>query len=239
MIKQISCSTILFNHLVKQKPIFYIKDFCLTSFIVLWNIQNQILNIKIQFINKKYNFMILVEHNNVYTFGTSTKCSNFFRFYKNQKFKKIKLLKVDRGGKVTYHGPGQLVLYFILDLFLFNYDFNLYLRFIENIIIITLLKNKIIAFRIINKSGIWVRNYNFCYKIGFIGLKIRNYITMHGLALNINPDLKIFFSIWTCGIKNNKYCVTSIKKETETSIKKLYKTSFKKELCFFFNFINF
>ncbi|MGX7590376.1 lipoyl(octanoyl) transferase LipB [Candidatus Karelsulcia muelleri] len=228
---------------MKQQPIFYIKDFGLTDFIGLWNKQKQILNLKIKFLNKKYNFILFVEHNNVYTFGTSTKCSNFFRFYKNKKFKKIKILKVDRGGKVTYHGPGQLVIYLILDLFLFNYDFNLYLRFIENILIITLLKNQIISFRIIKKSGIWVINYNFFYKIGFIGIKIINYITMHGLALNINPDLNIFFSILTCGINNNKYCVTSIEKETEKSINKLaqksFKNNIKNELCFFFNFINF
>jgi lipoyl(octanoyl) transferase len=224
----------------KPKQIFYLKEFCLKDFIGLWNIQNQLLNIKIKFINKKYNFILLVEHKNVYTFGTSTNCSNFFRFYKNKRFKKIKLLKVDRGGQVTYHGPGQIVIYFILELFLFNYDFNIYLRFLENILIITLLKNKIIAFRIINKSGIWVINYNFFYKIGFLGIKIINYITMHGLALNINPDLNLFFSIWNCGIKNNKYCVTSLEKETEKSItKKSVKNNLKNELWFFFNVIKF
>ncbi|WDE42280.1 lipoyl(octanoyl) transferase LipB [Candidatus Karelsulcia muelleri] len=225
---------------MKQQPIFYIKDFGCTDFLGLWNIQKQILNLKIKFLNKKYNFLLVLEHNNVYTFGTSTKCSNFFRFSNNKTFKKIKIFKVDRGGKVTSHGPGQLVIYFILDLFLFNYDFNLYLRFLENIIIITLLKNQIFAFRIINKSGIWVRNYNLFYKIGFIGIKIINYITKHGLALNINPDLNIFFSILTCGINNKNYCVTSIEKETEKSIKKKsFKKNLKNELCFFFNFLKF
>ncbi|MGX7592915.1 lipoyl(octanoyl) transferase LipB [Candidatus Karelsulcia muelleri] len=228
------------KYIVKQQPIFYSKDFWCTDCLGLYNIQKQLLNLKIKVLNKKYNFLLFVEHKNVYTFGTSTKCYNFFRFSNNKTFKKIKIFKLDRGGQVTFHGQGQLVLYFLLDLFLFNYDFHLYLRFLENIIIITLLKHRIIAFRIINKSGIWVRNSNFFYKIGFIGIKIINYITKHGLALNINPDLNIFFSIFTCGINNKKYCVTSINEETEKSIKKtILKNNIKNELGFFFNFINF
>ncbi|MGX7589948.1 lipoyl(octanoyl) transferase LipB [Candidatus Karelsulcia muelleri] len=224
--------------MVQPKPIFYIKDFFFTDFLGLCNLQKQILKLKLKFLNKKYNWLLVLEHKNVYTFGTSTKCSNFFRFSNNKTFKKIQIFKVDRGGKVTFHGPGQLVIYFILDLFLFNYDFNLYLRFLENIIIITLLKNQIFAFRIINKSGIWVRNYNLFYKIGFIGIKIINYITKHGLALNINPDLNIFFSILTCGINNKNYCVTSIEKETEKSRKKTsVKNNIKNELGFFLNFL--
>ncbi|MGX7592645.1 lipoyl(octanoyl) transferase LipB [Candidatus Karelsulcia muelleri] len=213
----------------------YIKSCCLTDGIGLWNIQQQLLKLKIKVMNKKDNFIMFVEHNNVYTFGPRTKCYNFLRFYNNKTFKKINILQVDRGGKVTYHGPGQIVIYFILELLLFNYDVNIYLRFIENILLLTLLKHQIMAFRIINQSGIWVINYQLFAKIGFIGLKISHYITMHGLALNINTDLKIFCSIWTCGINNNKYGVTSIEKETsinQLDTKRLTQT-INKALLFF------
>lgn len=162
-----------------------------------------------QKLQQKY-FIICAEHNHVYTIGRNSKFTNLLN--KKTYIKKIPILKVDRGGDVTYHGPGQLVCYFILDLFLFNYDINLLLRFIENIILYILLKkSKIIGFRIINKAGIWV--INSCplllfKKICSIGLKIRNSITMHGFSLNINNNLNYYNYIRPCGIK--KYGITSL-----------------------------
>ncbi|MGX7593484.1 lipoyl(octanoyl) transferase LipB [Candidatus Karelsulcia muelleri] len=153
------------------------------------------------------NFLICAEHNHVYTIGINSKFTNLLMF--SNTYKQIPILKVDRGGDVTYHGPGQLIFYLMIDLFLFNYDINLFLRFIENLMIYILLNYQIIGFRIINKAGIWGIDYcqNF-NKICSIGLKIRNYITLHGGSLNINNNLNYYNYIRPCGIK--KYGITSL-----------------------------
>ncbi|MGX7590945.1 lipoyl(octanoyl) transferase LipB [Candidatus Karelsulcia muelleri] len=176
---------------------FFLKDYN-----ILWVLQKEIFSIKI----KKSNFIICAEHKHVYTIGRNSKLTNLSMF---NTYKKIPILKVDRGGDVTYHGPGQLIFYFILDIFLFNYDINLLLRFIENIIIYILLKYQIIGFRIINQTGIWMIDYcQNLKKICSIGLKIRNNIIMHGLSLNITNNLNYYNYIRPCGI--NKYGITSL-----------------------------
>ncbi|MGX7592368.1 lipoyl(octanoyl) transferase LipB [Candidatus Karelsulcia muelleri] len=221
-----------------DKPIFYRKYFVFKDYSLLWQLQQEIFYRKNKSLNKKYNLLIFAEHNHVYTIGRNSKFPNFLRVYKNKTYKKIPLLKVDRGGDLTYHGPGQLVCYFILDLFLYNYDIHILLRFFENIIISILLKYKIFGFRIINKSGIWI--IDSCYnikKICSIGLKIRNSITMHGLSLNINNDLNHFYYITPCGI--NKYGVTSIYTEyTEKKSSIQMNPLLKNILAFFFQIIN-
>ncbi|MGX7590096.1 lipoyl(octanoyl) transferase LipB [Candidatus Karelsulcia muelleri] len=182
-----------------NKPSLFLKDYN-----ILWVLQQEIFDLKIKDLKKTYKFLLGAEHNHVYTIGRNRKFTNFLMFSK-----KIPILKVDRGGDVTYHGPGQLIFYLILDLFLFNYDINLFLRFLENLILSILLKYKIIGFRIINQAGIWVIDY--CHnlkKICSIGLKIRNYITMHGFSLNINNNLNYYNYIRPCGIK--KYGITSL-----------------------------
>ncbi|MGX7593197.1 lipoyl(octanoyl) transferase LipB [Candidatus Karelsulcia muelleri] len=155
----------------------------------------------------KKNFIICAEHNHVYTIGINSKFTNLLMF--SNTYKQIPILKVDRGGDVTYHGPGQLIFYLMIDLFLFNYDINLFLRFIENIIIYILLNYQIIGFRILNQAGIW--GIDYCQnlnKICSIGLKIINYITLHGGSLNINNNLNYYNYIRPCGI--NKYGITSL-----------------------------
>ncbi|MGX7592086.1 lipoyl(octanoyl) transferase LipB [Candidatus Karelsulcia muelleri] len=183
----------------------------LKDYNILWVLQKEIF----KYFNKKSNYIICAEHNHVYTIGRNSKFTNLLML--NQKtYNKIPIFKVDRGGDVTYHGPGQLVCYLILDLFLFNYDINLFLRFLENIILYILLKSKIIGFRIINQAGIWVIDY--CHnlnKICSIGLKIRNYITMHGFSLNINNNFNSYNYIRPCGI--NKYGITSLYTENPFS----------------------
>ncbi|MGX7590805.1 lipoyl(octanoyl) transferase LipB [Candidatus Karelsulcia muelleri] len=213
---------------MENKPIFFLKDYKL-----FWVLQKEIFDIKIKYFNKKYNFIICAEHNHVYTIGRNSKFTNLVMFYNT--YKKIPILKVDRGGDVTYHGPGQLVCYFILDLFLFNYDINFLLRFIENVIIYILLKYKIIGFRIINKAGIWVIGHNYLKKIGSIGLKIRYYITMHGFSLNINNNLNYYNSIRPCGIK--KYGITSFYTENNFSFYIKIKSLLKNILSSFFNLL--
>ncbi|MGX7585978.1 lipoyl(octanoyl) transferase LipB [Candidatus Karelsulcia muelleri] len=213
---------------MENQPLFFLKDYKL-----FWGLQKEIFDLKIQSFNKKYNFIICAEHNHVYTIGRNSKFPNFLMFYNT--YKKIPILKVDRGGDVTYHGPGQLVVYFILDLFLFNYDINFLLRFIENVIIYILLKYQIIGFRIINQAGIWVICHNDLKKIGSIGLKIRHYITMHGFSLNIKNNLNYYNYIRPCGLK--KYGITSLYTENNFYFYINIKSLLKNILSYFFNLL--
>ncbi|MGX7592777.1 lipoyl(octanoyl) transferase LipB [Candidatus Karelsulcia muelleri] len=223
--------SILFFHglNIKYMEPLYINK-AIKDYNILWVLQKEILDIKIKDFKTKYNFIICAEHNHVYTIGRNSNFTNLLMLNKKT-YKKIPILKVDRGGDVTYHGPGQLVCYFILDLFLFNYDINLLLRFIENIILYIFLKSQILGFRIINKAGIWMidscQNLN---KICSIGLKIRNYITMHGFSLNINNNLNYYNYIRPCGIK--KYGITSLDIENpfSFSLKRKLKAFLKKIL---------
>ncbi|MGX7576695.1 lipoyl(octanoyl) transferase LipB [Candidatus Karelsulcia muelleri] len=213
---------------MENQPLFFLKDYKL-----FWGLQKEIFDLKIKSFNKKYNFIICAEHNHVYTIGRNSKFPNFLMFYNT--YKKIPILKVDRGGDVTYHGPGQLVVYFILDLFLFNYDINFLLRFIENVIIYIFLKYKIIGFRIINQAGIWVICHNDFKKIGSIGLKIRHYITMHGFSLNIKNNLNYYNYIRPCGLK--KYGITSLYTENNFYFYINIKSLLKNILSYFFNLL--
>ncbi|MGX7591090.1 lipoyl(octanoyl) transferase LipB [Candidatus Karelsulcia muelleri] len=213
---------------MENKPLFFLKDYKL-----FWVLQKEIFDIKIKSFNKKYNFLICAEHNHVYTIGRNSKFPNFLMFYNT--YKKIPILKVARGGDVTYHGPGQLVCYLILDLFLFNYDINLLLRFLENFILYILLKYKIIGFRIINQAGIWVIVQNNFQKICSIGLQIRNYITRHGFSLNIKNNFNYYNYIRPCGIK--KYGITSLYTEKNFSFYIKIKSLLKNILSSFFNLL--
>ncbi|MGX7591946.1 lipoyl(octanoyl) transferase LipB [Candidatus Karelsulcia muelleri] len=208
-----------------NKPSLFLKDYN-----ILWVLQKEIFDLNLKYLNKNYKFMLGAEHNHVYTIGRNSKFTNLLMFSQ-----KIPILKVDRGGDVTYHGPGQLIFYLILDLFLFNYDINLLLRFIENLIISILLKYQIIGFRIINQAGIWVIDY--CHnlnKICSIGLKIRNYITMHGFSLNLKNKLNYYNYIRPCGI--NKYGITSLYTENTfyLALKIKLKALLKHRLYYFF-----
>ncbi|MGX7593344.1 lipoyl(octanoyl) transferase LipB [Candidatus Karelsulcia muelleri] len=215
-----------------DKPRFYINYWFLKDYSILWQLQKEMFYRNNKYINKKYNFLMFAEHNPVYTIGRNSQLTNLLRLDKKTNYKKIPILKVDRGGDLTYHGPGQLVCYFILDIFLYNYEINIFLRLFENMIISILLKYKVFGFRIINKAGIWIidSGYNL-NKICSIGIKILNDITRHGLSLNINNDLNNFDSIRPCGIHQDG--VTSI----YTAEKKDYiqiKLLLKNILSFFF-----
>jgi len=119
--------------------------------------------------------------------------------------KKIKYYEVNRGGDITYHGPGQLVCYPIIDLKNHTKDVHKYLRTLEQIIIDVLLEFEIEARRIEGLTGVFVKNS----KIASIGVGIKRWVTFHGLSLNINTDLSYFDLIVPCGLNNNP--VTSIK----------------------------
>jgi lipoyl(octanoyl) transferase len=154
------------------------------------------------------NYLILTEHKPVITLGKTGTLKNLLTDPSLLSSKGIDLVEIDRGGDITFHGPGQLIGYPILDLSQFQKDIHWYLRNIEEVIIQTLHDFGIQAERIAKLTGVWVNNRKICA----IGIKVTRWVTMHGFALNISTDLNYFKHIIPCGITD--YGVTSILEET-------------------------
>ena len=146
--------------------------------------------------------IIFVEHDSVYTFGKNSDKSNLLA----SKDSKIKIYETERGGEITYHGPGQIVCYPILNLKNFKQSVTWYMRALEEVIIETLKLFNIKASRKDGLTGVWVKDE----KIGAQGVRMSKWVTMHVFALNVNTDLRYFNDIIPCGIKD--FGVTSIEK---------------------------
>jgi lipoate-protein ligase B len=150
--------------------------------------------------------LILTEHDHVYTHGKSSDNNHLLASIDELKTSGIDVHHIDRGGDVTYHGPGQIVGYPILDLHRHGEDIHLYLRNLEKVIIKTLGKFAIVAGREEGMTGVWVDGE----KIAAIGVKVSRWVSMHGFALNVNTDLSKFSRIIPCGIFHKG--VTSMQK---------------------------
>jgi len=163
------------------------------------------------------NHVISCSHPHVYTIGKSGDEKNLLLDKEIIKKKNLDYFKISRGGDITYHGPGQIVIYPIIDLENFFTDIHLYLRKLEEAVIKTLKFFKIKSGRIKNHTGVWV-NYKSkkAKKICAMGVKSSRWVTMHGLALNVKTDLNYFDNIIPCGI--NDKAVTSIENELDTSL---------------------
>ena len=180
---------------------------------------------------KTPNYFLFVEHPHVYTLGKSGNISNLLIDEKELKNKNASFYKINRGGDITYHGPGQIVGYPILDLENFFTDIHKYLRLLEETIIITLNNYGIKGKRNEGKTGVWLDvNTPFPKKICAMGVRASRWVTMHGFALNVNVDLDYFNNIIPCGLNEN--VVTSINKELDNSeidiseVKNILKTCF-------------
>ena len=180
---------------------------------------------------KTPNYFLFVEHPHVYTLGKSGDISNLLINEKELKNKNASFYKINRGGDITYHGPGQIVGYPILDLENFFTDIHKYLRLLEETIIITLNNYGIKGKRNDGKTGVWLDvNTPFPKKICAMGVRASRWVTMHGFALNVNVDLDYFNNIIPCGLNEN--VVTSINKELDNSeidiseVKNILKTCF-------------
>jgi lipoyl(octanoyl) transferase len=149
-------------------------------------------------------FLLLTEHDPVITIGKSGTLKNLLARPEYLKQHQIDLVEIDRGGDITFHGPGQLVGYPVLDLSSFKKDVHWYLRMLEEVIIRTLKTFGLTAGRAEGLTGVWVNDAKICA----MGIKVTRWITMHGFALNVNTDLKYFQHIVPCGI--NDKSVTSI-----------------------------
>ncbi|MBJ34783.1 MAG: lipoyl(octanoyl) transferase [Flavobacteriaceae bacterium] len=206
---------------------------------------NKIINQKVQNRSlgeriKTNNFLILTEHSHVYTIGKSGDISNLLIAKDELIKKKIEFYKTNRGGDITYHGPGQIMGYPIFDLDNFFTDINLYLRKLEEVIINTLMFYDIVGFTIKGDTGVWVKdNDGLTKKICAFGIRASRWVTMHGLCLNVNPDLSYFNFIIPCGIKNKGITSLQDLKKEDIDIKEVksilienFKLVFKAEINF-------
>ena len=144
-----------------------------------------------------------LRHKNLYTAGTSYKDTEILD-------KSIKIIKTNRGGKITYHGPGQLICYFVIDLKKRNKDIRKFISLIEKTIIDTLKSYKINTFSDKKNIGIWYGNKFKSEKVAAIGIRVSKWIAYHGFSININNDLDKYRYIVPCGIKDKG--VTNLKK---------------------------
>ncbi|MBP1223540.1 lipoyl(octanoyl) transferase LipB [Flavobacterium sp. 1355] len=158
------------------------------------------------------NYLLFVEHPHVYTLGKSGDLENLLLNEKQLEAKGATFYKINRGGDITYHGPGQIVGYPILDLENFFTDIHKYLRFLEESIILTLAEYGLKCGRSEGETGVWLDvGTPFARKICALGVRASRWVTMHGFALNVNVDLGYFDNIIPCGIRGKG--VTSLNVE--------------------------
>ena len=145
--------------------------------------------------NKSKELIWILEHNSIFTAGTSSNSDEILD-------KSIKVLKTNRGGKITYHGPGQLICYFVIDLNNKKKDIRKLISVIEKTIIDTLKYYKIESFTDKKNIGIWYNDKSKVMKIAAIGVRVKKWIAYHGFSINISNDLKKYSSIIPCGVKD-------------------------------------
>lgn len=163
------------------------------------------------------NYLIFCEHPHVYTLGKSGKEDNLLINEAMLKERGAQFYRINRGGDITYHGPGQLVMYPIFDLDHFFTDIHKYMRYLEEAVILTLAEFGIKGGRVDGLTGVWIDGGTSNErKICAMGVKSSRWVTMHGIALNVNPDLSYFNHIVPCGIEDKS--VTSIEKELKSKV---------------------
>jgi len=198
-----------------------LQDLGLKDYKETWDLQEnffkKIVDIKIKNRRGNYdlltpNYFLFVSHPHVYTLGKSGDISNLLLNEEQLKSKGATFYKINRGGDITYHGPGQIVGYPILDLDNFFTDIHKYLRLLENTIIKTLADYGLKATTSEGETGVWLGvGTPFARKICALGVRASRWVTMHGFALNVNTDLGYFDNIIPCGIRGKS--VTSLRVE--------------------------
>ena len=163
-----------------------------------WNLQKKIHDLVKS--DELGDIVLFLEHNHVYTLGKNADSNYILDRYQD----KIDIIQTDRGGQVTYHGPGQLIGYPIINLNKYRKSVSWYMRTLEKIIIKTLEKYAIDATTKENLTGVWVNDEKICA----MGVRLSKWVTMHGFALNLNPDMKYYDGMIPCGIQ--EYGITSL-----------------------------
>jgi lipoyl(octanoyl) transferase len=215
---------------MKNKQVFF-QDWGLTDYKEAWDRQEaifgQTVDLKTKIRNRKItsegdeyseedeltpNYLIFCEHPHVYTLGKSGKPEHLLLDEKGLKEKNAVFYPINRGGDITYHGPGQIVGYPILDLDNFFTDIHLYLRKLEEAVILTMAQYGLKGERYPGYTGVWLDPDNEnARKICALGVRCSRWVTMHGFAFNVNTDLDYFNNIVPCGIDDK--AVTSMQKE--------------------------
>ena len=160
------------------------------SYKAVWDLQKEMQQQRIN--GNIEDTLILVEHDPVYTLGKNANEDHLLQ----SRDESIDVFNIERGGDITFHGPGQLVVYPILDLSNYKKSVSWYMRTLEQVLIDTLIEFKITAQRNDDLTGVWVGDE----KIAALGVRISRWVTMHGFALNVNPDLSFYDGIIPCGI---------------------------------------
>src|SRR5690554_2203467 len=177
------------------------------------------------------NYFLLVEHPHVYTLGKSGDISNLLINEEQLKAKGASFYKVNRGGDITYHGPGQIVGYPILDLENFFTDIHKYLLFLEEMIILTLAEYGLKGTRSKGETGVWLDvGTPFARKICALGVRASRWVTMHGFALNVNSDLGYFDNIIPCGIRGKAVASLNV----ELGVEKVNEEEVKQKILNYF-----
>ncbi len=189
-----------------------------TRYAEVWKLQQDVWTLRHS--NSIQDILLLTEHEHVYTLGKSTNDNHLLASDGELKISGTEVFHIDRGGDITYHGPGQIVCYPIIDLHNYFLDIHRYLRSLEEVIIRALAAFGIYGQREKDLTGVWVNNE----KIAAIGVKVNRWITMHGFALNVNTDLSKFDRIIPCGIFHKG--VTSMQRtmDREVSIESVQKS---------------
>lgn len=218
----------------------YVEDLGLKDYKETWEKQEKLFQetLKIKIGNRREdshaktpNHFLFVEHPHVYTLGKSGNLDNLLLNEHQLESKGAKFYKINRGGDITYHGPGQVVGYPILDLENFFTDIHKYLRLLEEMIILTLADYNIKATRSSGETGVWLDvGTPFARKICAMGVRASRWVTMHGFALNVNSDLGFFDHIIPCGIRGKS--VTSL--NVELGIDKVNEDEVKQKLLYHF-----
>ncbi len=204
-----------------MQPLVYFRDLGLIDYKEAWDFQETIFNNtiqeKIQIRNgdqslQTKNYLLFCEHPHVYTLGKSGSESNLLLNELELEQEEATFYKINRGGDITYHGPGQLVAYPIFDLDHFFTDIHKYMRFLEEAVIQTLADFGIIGGRVEGLTGVWIEGDTpKARKICALGVKSSRWVTMHGIGFNVNSDLNYFSHIIPCGIDDK--AVTSMQQE--------------------------
>ena len=191
------------------------------------NLFKEIVDLKIKNRNEATNILpqnhlVFCEHPNVYTLGKSGKEDHLLLDKKGLLDNDVSFYKINRGGDITYHGPGQLVVYPIFDLEQFFTDIHKYMRLLEEAVIITLQEYGIIAQRMEGQTGVWLGVGSIeARKICAMGVKSSRWVTMHGLGFNVNSDLRYFDHIIPCGISDKSVTSMAFELGEEVDMKEL------------------
>jgi len=220
-----------------------LKDLKIKDYKETWDYQAELLQkiVDVKISNRRNNLnentenhLLFVEHPHVYTLGKSGDLSNLLLNEKQLKEKGATFYKINRGGDITYHGPGQIVGYPILDLENFFTDIHKYLRLLEEAIILTIAEYGLKGNRSDGETGVWLDvGTPFARKICALGIRSSRWVTMHGFALNVNTNLGYFDNIIPCGIRGKAVASMEAElgialdlEEVKTKILKHFKTLF-------------